>query len=637
MSAEGGRIGLAWRALGALVIALAVLFVFWPSLRGGWVWDDISEVTGNRALRDLPGLGRIWLAPPGPDFFPLKSTVQWLEWHAWGPNPAGYHWVSMACHCLGALLLWRLLAMLGARAAWLGGLLFAVHPLAVESVAWISEQKNVLSLPLLLLAMIAYLGFEKGGARRRTAFGLSLLLFVAAMLCKTSVAMFPAALLLHAWWRRGRISRADLAASAPFFAVSLVLGLVTVWFQWRRAIGAEGLEIGGPLPRLASAGLALAFYARKSLLPVGLMPLYPRWVVDPPAPAQFLPWIVLAGLLAVLWSRRATWGRPVLLGAGFFLINLLPVAGFVPMSFMRLAWVSDHLAYLPLIGPVGLAAAGAGLARERLASRWRPWAGAAAGAVLAALMLAGRGYAGVFGGGVGLWTFAAAGNPASVAAHYNLANALVLAGRVPDSVPEFEAALRLGPDFAEARSNFGDALLRLGRRAEAAAQYEAALRADPALALTRDKLGNLLLERGLTEEAIAQYEKAVGSRPDCAPAQADLAYALARAGRLEEAAGRYGTALRLDPSDAANWDELATVLAVLGRTPEAIRDYERALQLKPDYAEAHNNLGLVLARGGRVSEAVAHFEAALRLKPDFPAARENLERARRGGADSVAP
>jgi tetratricopeptide (TPR) repeat protein len=581
----------AGRLAGAAAIALAIGWVLWPALGGGWIWDDISEVTGNATLRNCAGLRHIWFAPPGPDYLPVKSTVQWLEWHLWGAAPAGFHWANAGFHFAGSLLVWRVLARLGVRFAFLGGLLFAIHPVAMESAAWISEQKNTLSLPLLLLATDAYLDFDSN-PRAWPAYARAWALFVAAMLAKSSVVMFPAVLLLHAWWKRGKLTRRDFAVSAPFFAVSLLLGLVTVWFQQHVAIGSASIAFARPLARLASAGPIALFYLGKCALPIGLMPLYPPGIAAEPLLTQLVAWLALAGGLAWLGTKRRTWGRPILLGLGFILLNLAPVLGLIPMSFMRLAPVSDHLLYLSLVGAAGLAAAAAGQLFARLAPAARPGAAAALGAAIVALMLASRSLAAVYHDSDTLWAFAAAKNPGSAAAHFNLANARVLAGQLTEAVPEFAAAVQLQPDLAEARSNFGDALERLGRKSEAQTQYEAALRAQPALTLTRDKLGNLLLATGRLEDAIAQYEQAVARAPGSAAAQADLAYALARANRLDEAQDHYETALQLQPGVAENWDELGTVFALRGQLPEAIRHYERALQIDPGDAAARRNLAL---------------------------------------------
>jgi hypothetical protein len=383
-------------AIPAALIVLAGCLVYWPSIRGGWIWDDAEEVAQNPVLRDSDGLEKIWFAPAGTDYFPLKTTVQWLEWRAWGDDPAGYHAVGIALHLLSAFLFWRLLRRLGLRWAWAGGLLFAVHPLAVESVAWIAELKNTLSLPFLLLAMLAYVEFSDrsdgaiqpgaatrtqgrdgrparplsapGSAGARPYYLLSLVLFLLAMLSKSSVVMFPVVILLYCWWKRGRIGRADLAGAAPFFAVSLGLGFVTVWFQHHRAIVAGHRLAGSLLSRLAGAGLSLGFYLGKCLWPTGLLPIYPRWEIDPVTPLDFAPWLAMAAIFACLWSRRDAWGRHAIFGLGFFAVNLLPVTGLVAMSYLRISRVADHFAYVPLLGILGLAVAGA----DRLTSADRP-------------------------------------------------------------------------------------------------------------------------------------------------------------------------------------------------------------------------------------------------------------------------
>ena len=648
-------------ALEAATIALAVFVVIGPALWGGWIWDDVLEVIRNPTLRDANGLRRAWLTPSGPDYYPVKTTIQWLEWHVFGDRPAGYHVVTACFHLLGSLLVWRLLARLGVRLAWLAGLVFAVHPMAVESVAWMSEQKNTLSLPFLLGAMICYGEFDsarEGGARsgvrrspakadpqradsagdvaqrvRDNALHLywwSIGLFLAAMLSKSSVVMFPIVILLYAWWKRGSVGRRDLFASLPFFVISLGLGLVTYWFQRHVAIDTERIEIGGPLSRLAGAGLALGFYLVKAVVPVGLMPVYPRWAVDPPSLAQFLPWLALGSLAALLWAKRESWGRPLLFGLGFFAINLLPVLGFVTMSFMRIAAVSDHFVYVSLIGIAGLAAAGAGWIDDALRPALRPVAWVAGGVVFIGLLVEGPGYARVFASSEALWTFAIAKNPGSATAHNNLAIELAKDPvRSADAIVQYKEALRLKPEYAEAHSNLAIELAKNpARRAEAIAQYEEAMRLKPDFAEGHNNLGNLLAGiPGRLPEAIAHFEEALRLEPDFAEARNDLGRALAQVpGRSADAIAQYGEALRLKPDYAEAHNNLGLALAgIPGREAEAISQYEAALRLRPDYAEAHSNLAVVLAGiPGHAEEAMAQNEAALRLAPNLAEAHNNL-------------
>jgi protein O-mannosyl-transferase len=488
-----------------LVILGTGLWVFRPALSAGWLWDDNQEVTANPVLPDPSGLAKIWSGSVGADYFPLKTTVQWFEWRLWGADPAGYHAVSVALHLLGALLFWRLLRRLGLESAWIGGLLFAVHPLVVESVAWAAELKNTLSLPLLLLAMTAYADYEVKGRSRD--YGLSLLWFILAMLAKSSVIMFPAVILLQAWWRRGRVGGRDLRASVPFFAVSLLLGLVTVWFQHHRAQETELVLAGGFLSRLACAGLALTFYLGQCLWPAGLSPIYPRWVVDPPAAWQWLPWLAWAGAAAWLWTKRAGWGRPVLFALGFFALNLLPVLGLVTNTYMRITWVADHFAYISILGLIGLAVA----ALDRWPGVWAR--GLVVTAVAIALGAQSRAYAAVFHDEETLWTYTLRQNPAAWSAHYNLANRLAQRHALAEAEEHYRAALRLVPDFTDAHFNLGNDLFLEGRLQAAADQYLETLRLDPGYAYGHVGLGNLLMLDGRAREAVPQYEEAHRLKP----------------------------------------------------------------------------------------------------------------------------
>ena len=330
--------------------------IYAPAIRGTSLWDDDSQNFHTPALRSAAGLMASWTAPATPDYLPLLDTVEWLQWHAWGGWVAGYHATSIGLHLLGALLLWRLLARLGVRGAAWGGWLFAVHPLAVESVAWMAELKNTLSLPPLLLALTAYVDYDLRG--RRGSYAAALAWFLAALLCKASVVMLPAVLLLYALWRHGRIRPRDLRDSAPFFALAVLLGAVALWFQDRYALGELRLPETGLAVRAAQAGSSLGFYLGRILWPSPLMPVYPAF-------SHVILRSVLVGAAVALaaiggWrsrnpvSRRLVWRR---VGDR---LNLVPVLGLLPMSYLRIAPVADHLAYIALAGGCGLVGAGLG-------------------------------------------------------------------------------------------------------------------------------------------------------------------------------------------------------------------------------------------------------------------------------------
>jgi Flp pilus assembly protein TadD len=570
----------------AAIIVAATLFVYAPIFHGGWLWDDSTAILHNSALQEPGGLGRIWSGAAGLDYFPLTTTVQWCEWRLWHADVEGYHLVNVALHLLSALLLWRILAKLApssveAGAAWLGGLLFAIHPVAVESVAWISELKNTLALPPLLAAFAAWIDFDRRGRRRD--WGGAWLGCSASLLAKTSGALFPAFLLLYAWWRRGRIGLRDLAASAPFFAIAFSLGLVTVHLQAARAMAHLALPAEGWVARLAAAGPAAWFYLLHGLFPFPLLPIYPRWTFAGPIPWRTAAWLGLGLGAAWTWHRRATWGRGVLWVLGAFGLSLLPILGLVPMAYLRIARVSDHFAYLALAALCGGVAAAAG--HWRAAIRPAVFGGGWA-LVLAGALLASRRYAGHYTSEEALWRYTLARNPAAWLAENNLAIVLTQSGRAEEAVAHGEAAVRLQPAAAEARSNLG-------------------------LALT---------EAHRLPEAVVQLEAAVRLRPDLAGARLNLGRALVLAGRETDALPELAAALRLAPADATIRHTLSVAhnnranrLARAGQLPAAVDEYRQAIAVEPANPGPHRNLAYALHALGHEAEALTELDLSARL------------------------
>ena len=541
-------------------------------------------VAKNAFLHSSDALGKIWLAPPGINYFPITTSLQWAQWQLWGNSTLGYHLTNIGLHLLSAFLFWRLLGTLGMRRAWLGGLLFAVHPLAVESVAWISEVKNALSLPPLLLAMGSYVRFCERGRGVRP-YCLALFWFLFAMLCKSTVAMFPAAILLYSWWRQGRLRWTDAKASLPFFAISFGLGLLTVWFEHHRVVDYQFVPPEGMITRVAAAGLAIAFYLEKSVFPVGLLPIYSRWRLDPLSAVQWMPWLAFGCLGLWLYAKRASWGRHAILGLGWFAINLAPVLGLIGMAYLRISRVADHFAYVSLLGVVGMAAAffemGHGRpGTGRLARTCSALALACPLALAAALAVETHVYAAVFRDEKTLWTQVLRHNPDAWIAHYDLANILRDEGRLDEAIAHYEQALRIKPDLAEAEDNLGVALTLAGRRFEAIRHYEAALRLMPDMPEVHDNLGLTLANLGRFDEAIAHYEKALQSMPDSAEVHNNLGLALAGVGRWQDAIGQYEEALRLRPDLPAIHSNLADALRAVGKIDEALDQLDQARELQ---------------------------------------------------------
>ncbi|HVU33869.1 MAG TPA: tetratricopeptide repeat protein [Opitutaceae bacterium] len=553
--AEFPALTLRQRLLGTLVLALPVLFIYGPAFHGAWLWDDAYEIAANPILRDSSALPAIWRGVGAYDYYPLKTTIEWVLWRCWVNQPLAWHLANVALQILSAMLLWQLLRKLRLPCAWFGALVFAVHPLAIESVAWIAEFKSTVSMPFALLAFGAYVDYEATGrpAAWVRAFGW----FVAAVLCKSAVIMLPVAFAVYGWWRhpRGSLRRRALAL-APFFAAAFALGLVTIAFQHGRAIGAQGVPVGDWPTRIARAGLALAFYGGKLLWPLNLMPIYPRWPVAPPAWWMFLPWVGLAVGTLVLARTQQSWSRGLLAGGAMAAALLLPILGFVAMPYMEIGWVADHYAYPALPVFAALASGAAGLLWNRISPHRHGLLAWAAAIGLGLWVAYGQSYARIFRGPQAFWTYAYVQNPHSPMTENGVGKAYLSAGEPAEAIVHFRAALALDPGQINARTNLGLALQQLGRRDEAIRELRKAVHLAPDYTPSLIALGGVLFEAGDTDEARALFERAARIQPTLATADNDLGAVLARTGDLAGAAREFAAALKLDPTLTTARDNL---------------------------------------------------------------------------------
>jgi tetratricopeptide (TPR) repeat protein len=629
---------------GALIFCVTLL-AYLPALSGDFIWNDSDYVTAP-ALRSLHGLVRIWTELGATEqYYPLLHSAFWVQHRLWGDHPFGYHLVTLLLHAgsavLFALILRRLFASDHAQpagapasidqptagAAWLAALLFALHPVHVESVAWITEQKNTLSLACYLAAAAVYLRFDE--MRRLRTYGVALVLFVASLACKTVTATLPAALLVIFWWKRGRLDwRRDVLPLLPWLALGAAAGRFSSWVE-QAYLGAQGGNFDLPLlARGIVAGRAIWFYAGKLVWPFGLNFIYPRWTVDA---AVWWQWLFPLGVLAVgaaLWAiRRRT--RAPLATFLLFMGSLFPVLGFVNLYGARFSWVWDHWQYLPDLGPLALAAAGLTAGWRRAALRLRglgPGLVAVLAVLLGALTWA---HCGMFHDDQTLYRTTLARNSGCWMAHHNLGVLWSkMPGRLNDAIAEFEEALRLKPDYTEAHNNLGLAWSQLpGRRNDAIAQYKEALRLKPDYVEAHINLGNAWAQLpGRRNDAIAQYKEALRLQPDSAEAHNNLGLVWSQLpGRLNDAIAQYEEALRLKPDSAEVHDNLGVAWAQLpGRLNDAIAQFEEALRLKPGSAPGWHNLGVSWFRLGNFPAAAAAFREEVRLSPHDPVARQAL-------------
>ncbi len=590
-------------------LALLAVVVYTPALLfGGFVWDDWIFVT-EPLVRRLDGIASIWLSPSeirGENhYWPVTYTTFWIEHKLWGFSPVGYHAVNVALHALNSVLVWRLLLRLGVPGAWLVGAVFAVHPVHVESVAWIIERKDLLSALFYLGAVHVWLRFTEAPHPGR--YLLCLALFAAALLSKSIAVTLPAALLLLRWWQAGRVTWRDAACLAPLFALALGVTLADLAFYRDRTDSALDYSL---VERALIAARALWVYAHQLVWPASLPVLYSRWDVHP---GDLLGWLAIAALVTlgvVLWVARDRIGRGPLTGVLFFVLTLAPVLGFVDFRFMKIAFVADRFQYLASIGPLAVILGAAVRLAVRLNSRSRALHVVAV-AVLVALGTLSWRQSSIYRNDLAYARHIDAANPRHYAGQIMLSGHLGVAGYHEEAL----AAARRGVALAEGRRGnhtygaylaLGNALLALERPAEA----ETALRTSLALwpRSERNK-PRLLLARALVHQA-----------------------------RYEEGLALYEALIREDPDDDALHRLRGMALLESGRHEAAVESFNRSLAVVRDLSTEpalHVLLGEALHKLGRLDAAAAHLDRALALDPDnvwFLLARVDLARDRQRAA-----
>jgi protein O-mannosyl-transferase len=569
-----------------LVLAVVTMLAYHPAWQGGVLWDDDPHI-GGPELRTLDGLRRIWFVPrTTQQYYPLLHTSYWLQQKLWGDSITGYHIVNVLLHIGCVVLVLRIVRVLRVPGAELAATIFALHPVNVETVAWIAERKNTLSGVFALAATLWYLRFDENHSRR--SYALALGLFLLGLLSKTAIVTLPLALLVIFWWKRGAISwRRDVVPLIPFFFFSAAAGLMTRWVEYGN-IGyrARMLDLS-LLDRCLIAGRAFWFYLWKLLWPSNLMFVYPRWEISAAVPWQYIFPLAVLVLLGILWSLRR-WSRTPLAGVLVYMVLLLPSLGFANIYFFLYSFVADHWQYLACLGIITPCASGIVL----LATRLKPgyaWLEPGVTLVIAGvLFLLTWQQSRMYNNAETLYRTTIAHNPACWLAYDHLVDILYQANRIPEAMNLFKDELRIKP--AVAHYSLGNALLRKGRTPEAIDQFTEALRIDPDYAEAHNNLGYALLVTGRTSAAIEQCKEA----------------------------------LRIDPTYAHAHNNLGNALAQTGRASEAIDHYKQTLRMSPNSADAHSNLGAALAQMGRISEAIEELKAAVRINPNNIDARNNL-------------
>jgi len=569
-----------------LILAAVTILAYQPAWHGGLLWDD-DNCTTPPELRSLDGLRRIWFQPRATaQYYPLLYTSYWVQQRLLGDSPSGYHLVNLLLHIGCVVLVLKILRFLRVPGAELAAVIFALHPVNVETVAWIAERKNTLSGIFALAATFSYLKFDEN--RSRPSYALAIGLFLLGLLSKTAIVTLPLAWLMIFWWKRGAISwRRDVVPSIPFFFLSAAAGLVTRWFE-NTGIGYKTTILDlSLLDRCLIAGRAFWSQLGKLLWPSNLMFVYPRWEINAGVWWQYLFPLAVLGLLGVLWNLRR-WSRAPFAGVLIYLFLLLPSLGFLNIYFFIYSFVADHWQYLACLGIITPCASGIVLLAGHF-KRWQGWIEPGVTLLVAGtLFLLTSQQSRMYTDIETLYRTTIARNPTCWMAQVNLGNILYQSNRVPEAMDLFNLAMGIKP--AVAHYSLGNALLQKGRTSGAIEQYKEALRIDPNYAETQNNLGNALLLIGQTSKAIDQYQQA----------------------------------LRINPGNAKTHNNLGNALVQTGRAAEAIDHYKQALRIHPTSADAHNNLASALAQMGRISEAIEQLKAALRIKPHDIDTQNNL-------------
>ena len=612
-----------------LILIFGVVLTYTPVWKAGFVYDDSPLLTANPCIVGPLGLREIWTASPA-IISPMIFTTFWVEHALWGLEPLPYHLVTVLLHATCAILLWRVLRSLRVQGAWLGAALWALHPIQVESVAWVSETKNTESALFFLLSILFFLRWLRakhldGRTGCGWSYALTLLFAALAMASKSSTVILPIVLCLCAWWMEGRWHWRNLPRVVPLFLMAIVPSAVSIWTQAPElATDTDSQWVRTWPERLATAGDVVWSYLGKLLWPHPLATIYPRWQIDAGQWFSYLPLLVVIVILSIFWIERLLWSRALFFAFAYFVAALLPVLGLIEEYSFRFSFFFDHWQYLASIGPLALA----GTAFVRFSNFVIPEKPRIQASLCAGLLLI-LGAASwqrtlTYKSEETLWADALAKNSDCWMCCNNLGKALLQKGRVDEAIEQFQKAVRINPRYAEARSNFGAALFQKGQVEDAILQYTRALQINPNYAQAIYNLGLALFQKGQVDDAISQYTRAVRINPYYPETYNLLGNAFLQKGQLDEALEQFQKALEINLNYVDARNNLGVTLFKKGRVDDAIAQYKKAVEINPDYVNARYNLGNAFVQKGQLDDAITEFQKAVKINPNYVDARYNL-------------
>lgn len=578
-----------------LILIVATTLVYQPAWRGGLIWDDDLYLKNAQAH----SLVEIWIQPPKTQqYHPLVGTAFWIGSKLWGDSMLGYHLLSIVFHACSAILIFKIVEQLRIPGAWLAAAIFALHPVQVESVAWLVELKNTLSGVFFFAAIYVYLRFDQ--SRNKLQYIAVLFLFVIGLLAKSVVALFPLVILIIVWWKRGKIEwKRDLIPLATFFPIAALAGILTAWMEQNFAAGGEERFDYSILDRFLMAGRSFWFYLAKIFWPADLILIYPTWTINPAIWWQYLfPFAAIALFIGLWMIRRRS--RAPFAGVAYFTIVVFPMLGFFDQSFYMwdfgpfrhsVILRADHFQYLAIVGIIVPLCGGAAILLARLDPALRIIGYACAVVVLIILTALTWRQSRLYQNAETIFADVVTKNPESATAHNNLAGALMDRGAIDEAIFHYRKAIELKPDYQFANYNLGAALV----------------------------------QKGELDEAVQRLNWVLRDNPNDARAYFTLANALSKQGNQNDAIAYYGRALRLVPDFPDAHTNLANLMLERGNISGAIEHYREALRLQPNNPQAHYNLAVGLVRNGESETAIPELRAALQLDPNYPDATPLLQ------------
>jgi tetratricopeptide (TPR) repeat protein len=601
------------------MLFLAVVVVFSPSFVAGFIWDDDAMLTRNSLIRGP--LSNFWFTTQPIDYFPLTYSSLWVEWRLWGMNPTGYHITNVVLHALSCIILWRAFIRLKISAAWLAALLFAIHPVNFESVAWIAERKNVLAMFFYSITVWAFVRFVQ--SRERRFYIVSLLAFLLSLLAKPAAAPWPMAALVIAYCcertvsgtttlnLRKRLKKYSIW-TAPFFATTILLSVATVAFQYGNAITADvrtrfDADI---LTRLARAEVDVWFYLSKAIVPYPLLFVYPKWSFSNRLLA-LVPCALLIALFVILLKFRRSWSKVGLFAVAYYVLLLTPVLGFFNIYFQRYSYVADHWQYFALPAITVL------IAFYLKKARLHYFAGPALVLIFASLTFM---RCGAFHDSDSVWQDTLAKDPKCCLALNQLAVNCTAAGKLEEATNYYFHSLELDPNEAQTHVNLGYCQVLMEKADDGIAQIGEAIRIDPSFSYAYYYLGLALRKQGKIDEAIAGFREAIRLNPTFAPSYDELATTVWSLGQRDEAISLLRHALVKEPDDVGALIHLGNFLTDIGKSDEGLPFLQKAIALEPKNADARIGLGNNFWSANQANAAQDQFAIALQIDPSSASA-----------------